>query len=225
MPAAAHQQTRILFNRFIPSSSASRSPFTPQNPLVPPPQLAPKDELTPEKVDEHIDGAFEIAKFLRTNVVQGVRTDEGNYGAWRELAELPNVSAKPIRQLTGFCSHLFLSIRFLTVAACRCFRHTLAVPRRYRLLQPSAYTKKQNEATTTRSSSRRSSRSRQEMKVCGGGGDGAKVRRRLCRWDAVGVPVRRRDGRVEQQFATLAYFATFDGLDGTWTASGLTPAR
>ncbi|BGP06047.1 hypothetical protein JCM10049v2_001866 [Rhodotorula toruloides] len=76
---AAHQQTRILFNRFIPSSSASRSPFAAQNPLVPPPQLAPKDELTPEKVDEHIDGAFEIAKFLRTNVVQGVRTDEGNY--------------------------------------------------------------------------------------------------------------------------------------------------
>ncbi|BGO97711.1 Protein JSN1 [Rhodotorula toruloides] len=76
---AAHQQTRILFNRFIPSSSASRSPFASQNPLVPPPQLAPKDELTPEKVDEHIDGAFEIAKFLRTNVVQGVRTDEGNY--------------------------------------------------------------------------------------------------------------------------------------------------
>ncbi|GEM09661.1 RNA binding protein Jsn1 [Rhodotorula toruloides] len=78
---AAHQQTRILFNRFIPSSSASRSPFAPQNPLVPPSQLAPKDELTPDKVDEHIDGAFEIAKFLRTNVVQGVRTDEGNYAS------------------------------------------------------------------------------------------------------------------------------------------------
>lgn len=85
VPAAAHQQTRILFNRFIPSSSASRSPFAAQNPLVPPPQLAPKDELTPEKVDEHIDGAFEIAKFLRTNVVQGVRTDEGNYGASEHL--------------------------------------------------------------------------------------------------------------------------------------------
>ncbi|GAA5978557.1 hypothetical protein JCM10908_004403 [Rhodotorula pacifica] len=81
---AAHQQTRVLFNRFIPSASASRSPFSSSerlhdSPLPPPPTLAPEGELTTEKVDEHIAGAFEIAEFLKKNVVQGIRTDEGNY--------------------------------------------------------------------------------------------------------------------------------------------------
>ncbi|BGP13878.1 hypothetical protein JCM10213_002516 [Rhodosporidiobolus nylandii] len=78
---AAHQQTRILFSRFIPSSSASVSPFKPDPRLgVAPPELAPGEEaLTAEKVDEHIEGAFEIAKFLRTNVVQGVKNEQGNY--------------------------------------------------------------------------------------------------------------------------------------------------
>ncbi|GAA6056425.1 hypothetical protein JCM3770_000696 [Rhodotorula araucariae] len=75
---AAHQQTRILFHRFIPSSSASLSPF-PSETILPPPDLAPKEELTPEVVDEHIAGAFEIAAFLRKNVVQGIRNDEGNF--------------------------------------------------------------------------------------------------------------------------------------------------
>ncbi|GAA6027082.1 hypothetical protein JCM8097_006097 [Rhodosporidiobolus ruineniae] len=80
---AAHQQTRILFNRFIPSSSASSSlsPFAPNPSYGAAPELKPAEgeELTPQKVDEHIEAAFEIAKFLRTNVVQGVRNDEGNY--------------------------------------------------------------------------------------------------------------------------------------------------
>ncbi|GAA5830357.1 hypothetical protein JCM11251_001321 [Rhodosporidiobolus azoricus] len=78
---AAHQQTRVLFNRFIPSASASVSPFQPDSSLLPPPTLKPAEgeELTPEKVDEHIKGAFEIAQFLKTNVVQGVRNDQGNY--------------------------------------------------------------------------------------------------------------------------------------------------
>ncbi|GAA5862235.1 hypothetical protein JCM3774_004833 [Rhodotorula dairenensis] len=79
---AAHQQTRVLFNRFIPSASASRSPFSATmtaDSSLPPPSLAPEGELTPAKVDEHIAGAFEIAAFLRKNVVQGIRTDEGNY--------------------------------------------------------------------------------------------------------------------------------------------------
>ncbi|TNY20232.1 hypothetical protein DMC30DRAFT_417144 [Rhodotorula diobovata] len=75
---AAHQQTRILFHRFIPSSSASVSPFQRET-ILPPPDLAPKSDLTPEVVDEHINGAFEIATFLRKNVVQGVRNDEGNF--------------------------------------------------------------------------------------------------------------------------------------------------
>jgi hypothetical protein len=35
--------------------------------------------LTSEEVDEHINSAFEIATYLRKNVVQGVRNDEGNY--------------------------------------------------------------------------------------------------------------------------------------------------
>ncbi|GAA5968274.1 hypothetical protein JCM11641_003790 [Rhodosporidiobolus odoratus] len=78
---AAHHQTRIIFSRFIPSASASLSPFKSDPSFGAPPELKPAEgeELTPEKVDEHIDGAVEIAKFLRTNVVQGVRTDEGNY--------------------------------------------------------------------------------------------------------------------------------------------------
>ncbi|GAA5894247.1 hypothetical protein JCM8208_002387 [Rhodotorula glutinis] len=76
---AAHEQTRVLFNRFIPSSSASVSPFQARATILPPPELAPKSDLTPEVVDEHIQGAFEIAAFLRKNVVQGVRNDEGNF--------------------------------------------------------------------------------------------------------------------------------------------------
>ncbi|GAA6062040.1 hypothetical protein JCM10212_005025 [Sporobolomyces blumeae] len=76
---AAHLQTRVLFGRFIPSASASKSPF-PIPPNVRVPDLKPESaELTPAKVDEHIDAAFEIATYLRRNVVQGVRTEEGNY--------------------------------------------------------------------------------------------------------------------------------------------------
>lgn len=30
-------------------------------------------------MDEHINSAFEIAQYLRRNVVQGVRNEEGNY--------------------------------------------------------------------------------------------------------------------------------------------------
>ncbi|GAA5851320.1 hypothetical protein JCM9279_001103 [Rhodotorula babjevae] len=76
---AAHEQTRVLFHRFIPSSSASVSPFQARSTILPPPELAPKSDLTPEVVDEHIQGAFEIAAFLRKNVVQGVRNDDGNF--------------------------------------------------------------------------------------------------------------------------------------------------
>ncbi|GAA6008979.1 hypothetical protein JCM10207_004053 [Rhodosporidiobolus poonsookiae] len=77
---AAHQQTRILFNRFIPSASTTSSPFQPANPLLPPPELKPGEaELTSDQVDDHIAGAFEIAEFLRKNVVQGVRNAEGNF--------------------------------------------------------------------------------------------------------------------------------------------------
>ncbi|BGP53726.1 hypothetical protein JCM8202_003657 [Rhodotorula sphaerocarpa] len=78
---AAHLQTRVLFHRFIPSASASRSPFAAPNADVPipVPTFAPEGELTADKVDEHIAGAFEIAEFLRRNVVQGVKNDEGNF--------------------------------------------------------------------------------------------------------------------------------------------------
>ena len=46
------------------------------------PDLKPDSEtaLTPERVNEHIEAAFEIATYLRRNVVQGKRTAEGNYG-------------------------------------------------------------------------------------------------------------------------------------------------
>ncbi|GAA6020102.1 hypothetical protein JCM11491_006398 [Sporobolomyces phaffii] len=76
---AAHIQTRVLFGRFIPSASASKSPF-PADPHVQVPDLKPDSaELTSETVDQHIEGAFEIATYLRRNVVQGRRTEEGNY--------------------------------------------------------------------------------------------------------------------------------------------------
>ncbi|GAA5995406.1 hypothetical protein JCM5350_001057 [Sporobolomyces pararoseus] len=76
---AAHLQTRVLFGRFIPSASASKSPF-PIDPSLRVPDLKPESsELTAEKVDQHIEGAFEIATYLRRNVVQGRRTEEGNY--------------------------------------------------------------------------------------------------------------------------------------------------
>ncbi|GAA5945118.1 Mzm1p [Sporobolomyces koalae] len=76
---AAHQQTRVLFGRFIPSASVSRSPFLVDS-SIKVPELKPEStELTSEKVDEHIEAAFEIATYLRRNVVQGRRTDEGNY--------------------------------------------------------------------------------------------------------------------------------------------------
>ncbi|GAA5878429.1 hypothetical protein JCM16303_002771 [Sporobolomyces ruberrimus] len=75
----AHHQTRVLFGRFIPSASASKSPF-PVDTSIKVPDLKPESaELTPEKVNEHIEGAFEIAQYLRRNVVQGRRTEEGNY--------------------------------------------------------------------------------------------------------------------------------------------------
>ena len=36
--------------------------------------------MTSEKVDQHIEAAREIAVYLRRNVVQGRRTEDGNYG-------------------------------------------------------------------------------------------------------------------------------------------------
>ncbi|GAA5852721.1 hypothetical protein JCM3766R1_000354 [Sporobolomyces carnicolor] len=84
---AAHLQTRVLFNRFIPSASASNSPFAANATVggasseMRLPDLKPDSEtaLTPERVNEHIEAAFEIATYLRRNVVQGKRTAEGNY--------------------------------------------------------------------------------------------------------------------------------------------------
>jgi len=69
-----------LFGRFIPSASVSKSPF-PTDHSFKVPDLKPESEsLTAEKVDEHIEAALEIATYLRRNVVQGRRTEEGNYG-------------------------------------------------------------------------------------------------------------------------------------------------
>jgi len=80
LPSAAHLQTRVLFNRFIPSASATQSPF-PTDASFKLPDLKPESsELTSEKVDEHIEAAREIAVYLRRNVVQGRRTEDGNYG-------------------------------------------------------------------------------------------------------------------------------------------------
>ncbi|SCV68981.1 BQ2448_2001 [Microbotryum intermedium] len=65
----AHQQTRILFNKFLPSASALQ-------------QAGPSSErpsLSSTEIDEHIQSAHEIAAYLRKNVVQGIRNEEGNY--------------------------------------------------------------------------------------------------------------------------------------------------
>lgn len=68
-PTDAHRQTRILFNRFIPSASALASSST-----APPPT-----PLSSAEIDEHIQSAFEIASYLRKNVVQGKINEEGVY--------------------------------------------------------------------------------------------------------------------------------------------------
>ncbi|GJN88563.1 hypothetical protein Rhopal_001529-T1 [Rhodotorula paludigena] len=75
---AAYQQTRILFNRFVPSASTSLSPFnsSAQRSAF---ELKPSEDLTSESVDQQIDGAFEVATFFRRNVVQGAKNDEGNF--------------------------------------------------------------------------------------------------------------------------------------------------
>ncbi|GAA5911014.1 Mzm1p [Sporobolomyces salmoneus] len=99
---AAHLQTRVLFNRFIPSaSSATQSPFSPttaNSTIAKLPELKPREEeLTEEKINEHIEGAFEIATYLRRNVVQGRRTEEGNY-ALRITEETERGDNETIRQ-------------------------------------------------------------------------------------------------------------------------------
>lgn len=79
---AGHHQTRLLFNQFIPSASAANAPplastSKPHTLLHKTPET-PK-ALTTEEVDDHINSAFEIATYLRKNVVQGVRNEEGNF--------------------------------------------------------------------------------------------------------------------------------------------------
>lgn len=101
--SAAHLQTRVLFGRFIPSASASKSPF-PIDPSLKVPDLKPESsELTAEKVDQHIEGAFEIATYLRRNVVQGRRTEEGNYGEFNSDEKQTNGGG------TDFTNFVFFS--------------------------------------------------------------------------------------------------------------------
>ena len=66
---AAHLQTRVIFSRFAPSS-ATASPTTGTTP-----------GLTGTEVDVHITSAFEIASYLRKNVVQGIEKEDGKYSA------------------------------------------------------------------------------------------------------------------------------------------------
>lgn len=179
---AAHQQTRVLFNRFIPSASATRSPFsntlTNSSPL-PPPTLAPEGELTPEKVDEHIAGAFEIAEFLKKNVVQGVRTDEGNYcGSYPyacgagAAAIADTVSSSTLRSSRRF------TCKFPLYTDDSSFS------------QLSGSTKKPSEATTTRSRRKPRSRPRSRTSTCAGG-DGERATRQRRR-----PPLRSRSAAV-----------------------------
>lgn len=73
---AAHQQTRIIFSRIAPSAQASTSSL-PASSSASPDAAAP---LTTAEIDENIQSAFEIATYLRRNVVQGIKTEEGKYG-------------------------------------------------------------------------------------------------------------------------------------------------
>ncbi|KDE06970.1 hypothetical protein MVLG_02708 [Microbotryum lychnidis-dioicae p1A1 Lamole] len=66
----AHQQTRVLFNKFIPSASALRNQAGPS---------LERPSLSATEIDEHIQSAHEIAAYLRKNVVQGIRNEDGNY--------------------------------------------------------------------------------------------------------------------------------------------------
>ncbi|KAK4058648.1 hypothetical protein OIO90_000092 [Microbotryomycetes sp. JL221] len=76
----AYEQTRILFNKFTPSAQATSSVAASRSDSAFAPGPTPMDRaLTSQEIDEHIQTAFEIAQYLRKNVVQGVRNDEGNY--------------------------------------------------------------------------------------------------------------------------------------------------
>lgn len=41
--------------------------------------------MTSEEIDGNINSAFEIATYLRRNVVQGLRNEDGNYGTYIPL--------------------------------------------------------------------------------------------------------------------------------------------
>lgn len=142
--------------------------MTDSSPL-PPPALAPEGELTPERVDEHIAGAFEIAEFLKKNVVQGVRTDEGNY-----CESLPCACRSGAAVVADSASRFTLSL--LTIDS------FLARPDTRRdscCFQLSESTKKPNEATTTRSRRKPRSRPRSRTSTCAGGdGERATQQRR-----------------------------------------------
>ncbi|KAM0792462.1 hypothetical protein ACM66B_005137 [Microbotryomycetes sp. NB124-2] len=77
----AYEQTRILFNKFVPSAQrrASVAASLPTNSAFAPGPTPEDRPLTSQEVDEHITTAFEIAQYLRKNVVQGVRNETGNY--------------------------------------------------------------------------------------------------------------------------------------------------
>ncbi|KAM0755892.1 hypothetical protein T439DRAFT_376175 [Meredithblackwellia eburnea MCA 4105] len=68
---AAHEQTRAIFNRFVPSATPSASTSTSQQ--------KQQQLTTSEEVEEHIQAAFEIATYLRRNVVQGIEKEDGAF--------------------------------------------------------------------------------------------------------------------------------------------------
>lgn len=106
--SAAHQQSRMIFSQLSSSSSIS-------SPSV--------ELLSGAAADEHIQSAFEIASYLRKNVVQGIKNEEGAYGA------------------SSISLHGLTSGLVLTSIARHC------------VLQRFDLRKRRNEATTIRSSS------------------------------------------------------------------------
>ncbi len=64
---AGRQQTRLIFNKSVPSAANVAGSST-------------ERLTTSEEVEEHIQSAFEIASYLRKNVVQGIQKEDGRFG-------------------------------------------------------------------------------------------------------------------------------------------------
>lgn len=234
VPAAAHLQTRVLFHRFIPSASASRSPFAAPNADVPipVPTFAPEGELTADKVDEHIAGAFEIAEFLRRNVVQGVKNDEGNFCEHSLVRFCFVVSRADWIEPVSILPPFAISPRFLPLpVAQRSAALTDPATTPHFVHQLYAFTTKLNAATTNRSERPApTSRPRSKTSTCAGdGGERTPMARLLQRRTRAGVGAgteqrsrRRQMGSDASFFARISCFPTAVSLPVSFL---LAPAR